>query len=279
MDTFKNRRPLEVTGIYTAFKTVYGVGKSFAGEMHNFWECVCIVSGTAGISADERVYTLRPGEAIFHKPMEFHRIWTQGNTPLEFFVVTFDVFGAMAQKLEDSIFKIDGGAEPAFNRLRECYEVNTSAEVWKDSCAWDWFKDSVKMQIFCNALETFLLEMCGKKPANESFERTEQAKLFRSLVKTMQSNLSANLTVKQLAAVAHTSETSVKRTFVKYCGISPHKYFLNLKLKEAYRLLEQNYRICEISEKLGFDNPNYFAVVFRRMTGYSPQNYKKKFLR
>lgn len=279
MNKFLNHRPLEITGVYTVFDTAYEAGRYFPGEMHNFWECVCVLDGTAGVSADDRVYTLGAGEMIFHKPMEFHRIWTQGQETLKFFVVTFDVSGAPSQKLEDSTFKIDGDAKSAFEWLVETYREYTRDEEPNDACVRKWFENGVKMQIFCNALETFLLEICAEKPTNESFERTEQAKLFRHLVKTMQNHIQGSLTIKQLAAEAHTSETGVKRTFMKYCGISPHAYFLNLKLKEAYRLLEKGYRIGEISEKLGFDNPNYFAVVFKRMTGYSPQNYKKKFLR
>lgn len=70
---------------------------------------------------------------IFHKPMEFHRIWTQGQETLKFFVVTFDVSGAMSQKLEDSTFKIDGDAKSAFEWLVETYREYTRDEEPNDA--------------------------------------------------------------------------------------------------------------------------------------------------
>ncbi|MNL85910.1 DNA-binding transcriptional regulator AraC [compost metagenome] len=35
-------------------------------------------------------------------------------------------------------------------------------------------------------------------------------------------------------------------------------------------------KISELAEKMGFgDNPQYFSKAFKKMTGYSPSEYKK----
>ena len=53
-------------------------------------------------------------------------------------------------------------------------------------------------------------------------------------------------------------------------------YFISLKIKEAKRLLrETDLTVTQISASLAFDNPNYFSKTFKRVSGYTPLQYKK----
>ncbi|HEY8805362.1 MAG TPA: helix-turn-helix domain-containing protein [Clostridium sp.] len=38
-----------------------------------------------------------------------------------------------------------------------------------------------------------------------------------------------------------------------------------------------NYKIYEVSDKLGFQNATYFTMLFKKLTGLSPSDYKKSF--
>lgn len=71
-------RLVSVKSLVSAFDMVRDADFAFDGEMHDFWEMVYIASGKAGITADERVFTLNAGQLVFHKPMEFHRICSVG---------------------------------------------------------------------------------------------------------------------------------------------------------------------------------------------------------
>ena len=49
-----------------------------------------------------------------------------------------------------------------------------------------------------------------------------------------------------------------------------------LKIEEAKRLiLETNLDFLQISEMLGYSNPQYFNKVFRQYTGYTPGFFRK----
>lgn len=66
--------------------------------------------------------------------------------------------------------------------------------------------------------------------------------------------------------------------FKECIGLSPYAYYLNLRIKNAAGLLETtNYKIKEIAAMCGFEDPLYFAQVFRRIKGITPTQYRKNY--
>ena len=62
-------------------------------------------------------------------------------------------------------------------------------------------------------------------------------------------------------------------------GITAKESILSRLLLEAkYLLHNTELTIKEISNQLGFDDPNYFAVVFKRLENISPQEYRASFI-
>ena len=54
------------------------------------------------------------------------------------------------------------------------------------------------------------------------------------------------------------------------------QYFIRLKIEKAKKLLRENeISVTQISETLAFDTPNYFSKTFKKITGYTPLQYKK----
>jgi len=102
------------------------------------------------------------------------------------------------------------------------------------------------------------------------------AVVFKNAINYMNNNLNNQLTVSDIALFSNVSEASLKRIFMKYTGISIHKYYIKLKIKVAMELLENGESIKTVSEKVGFDNQSYFSKVFRKENGMSPSNYRKQ---
>ena len=52
-------------------------------------------------------------------------------------------------------------------------------------------------------------------------------------------------------------------------------YFIKKKIEYAKRLIRENkYNFTEISDRLSFDNPQYFSRVFKRVTGITPTAFR-----
>ena len=78
-----------------------------------------------------------------------------------------------------------------------------------------------------------------------------------------------------LARMADMSPSSLRRLFKEHTGKSPGAFVKDLRMTTAARrLLVTDQRISAIAYELGFDDPNYFARIFKSVFGVSPQEYR-----
>ena len=86
-----------------------------------------------------------------------------------------------------------------------------------------------------------------------------------------------DVTVKELAASCHLSESRFSHLFKEIMGKSPMSYLLDLRLNKAKELLEDTeLSVLAISEALGFSNQFYFSRQFKKHTTLSPTEYRRK---
>ncbi|MGN4424871.1 bifunctional transcriptional activator/DNA repair enzyme AdaA [Bacillus cereus group sp. MYBK30-1] len=85
------------------------------------------------------------------------------------------------------------------------------------------------------------------------------------------------LTLDLLAEMCHGSPYHLQRTFKKIVGISPIEYIQQFRITKATEYLSHtNQSIMEISTAVGIENPEYFATLFKKKTGFTPTEYRKK---
>jgi transcriptional regulator GlxA family with amidase domain len=65
--------------------------------------------------------------------------------------------------------------------------------------------------------------------------------------------------------------------FKQKVGMTPHKYLLNIRIEKAKELLNTNhYSVAETAVFCGFESITHFSAAFKKSTGYSPFEYKKR---
>lgn len=65
--------------------------------------------------------------------------------------------------------------------------------------------------------------------------------------------------------------------FKEFTGQNFVDYLKMVRIEEARKLLkESDYKVFEISEKVGYKNPKQFARVFRELEGISPKEYRER---
>ncbi len=68
-----------------------------------------------------------------------------------------------------------------------------------------------------------------------------------------------------------------KTRFKQEIKISPREYINLEKIKVAEKMLkDSNYTITDIALSLSFSTSNYFAVLFKQVTGFTPTEYRIK---
>ena len=94
----------------------------------------------------------------------------------------------------------------------------------------------------------------------------------------LQENLGAAHSLAGLAQAATMSERSFLRRFKKATGLSPVAYIQCLRVEAARCRLELTKVSFErLSWDLGYKDPAPFRSVFKRITGLSPSDYRRKF--
>lgn len=92
----------------------------------------------------------------------------------------------------------------------------------------------------------------------------------------MELHICDNISMSELAAQIHLNTYYFSRCFKKHTGISPHQYYLNLRIQYAKYLLITSFEpVSTIAEKCGFDNTSNFIRTFKRETSTTPSNFRK----
>lgn len=91
----------------------------------------------------------------------------------------------------------------------------------------------------------------------------------------IENHFKENLTLDDLAAVAHISKYYLSHAFSREYGTSPMNYLLSCRVQESmYLLSETSLSLSQIASMLGFSSPSYFSQSFRRIQGISPLVYR-----
>ncbi|WP_223588791.1 response regulator [Neobacillus bataviensis] len=88
----------------------------------------------------------------------------------------------------------------------------------------------------------------------------------------------SSLTLQKVAEIIHVSTPYLSNLFKLEKGFNFGDYLLELRMKKAMELLGGgNIKTYEVCEKVGYSNPQYFGICFKKYTSFTPAEFKKKF--
>ena len=83
--------------------------------------------------------------------------------------------------------------------------------------------------------------------------------------------------VRDLTRLAHMSVNHLLRVFKEATGLSPIQYLIRFRIGKARELLDTtDGTVTEIAYRTGFSDGNYFARQFRKATGFTPREYRRR---
>ena len=106
---------------------------------------------------------------------------------------------------------------------------------------------------------------------------SEEESLVAQLLKALEQNLgNSEYSVDQLARDVALGRTNLYKRMQTMLGITPNDFIRSVRLKRAAILLsDTELPIVEISERVGFNTPQYFSTQFKKMFGVTPSEYRK----
>ena len=91
-------------------------------------------------------------------------------------------------------------------------------------------------------------------------------------------NYQNNITLDQAASLASLCNSAFCRYFKKRTNKTFYNFLIEIRLAYACKLLtEEDHSVANICYYCGFANVSHFIHQFRKYTGYTPLNYRKKY--
>jgi len=85
------------------------------------------------------------------------------------------------------------------------------------------------------------------------------------------------MTLTDMAKYLSVSPEHLSRTFKKETGFGFNEYVNLVRLQKAYVMLkhENGKSVSEVAYSCGFNDSNYFSVIFKKMYGEKPSDVRK----
>ena len=100
---------------------------------------------------------------------------------------------------------------------------------------------------------------------------------IKRIVKYVEKNYYKDLKLENLADIFNYNSAYLGKIFKSYTGESFNTYLDKVRIEEAKKLLiEENLKVYEVCDNIGYKNIDYFHSKFKKYVGISPLNYKKQ---
>ena len=256
------------------------------GESHDFWEFVYADKESVICYAEKEKIILEKGEILFHKPKEFHALAANGRKSPNVFIVSFVCRSDAMKFFENKKITLPKGS------VKFIYNILNEGRKTFDIAFSD--PDLKKLQllpapslggeqIIKNYIEIFLISLLRSQTesngVNSIFitEKDYAVKQIADIVSFLERSVYSSLTIEDILKNTHYGRAYLMRIFKRETGYSIMEYFVNLKIEKAKELLRDNQlSVREISDKLSFNEPNYFTKTFKRITGAPPTAYRRR---
>lgn len=142
------------------------------------------------------------------------------------------------------------------------------------------FSHEVGYQARINHLLDELLILLARRVTKISNPGRDFPTTFMKLEEELRKNLSHQWTVEEMATMVGLGSTLFNEKVKSYSGFSPINYLINIRISEAIKLLKKpGISLTDIAFDTGFYSSQHFSSTFKKLTGYSPSQFRKNNLR
>jgi AraC-like DNA-binding protein len=110
----------------------------------------------------------------------------------------------------------------------------------------------------------------------ENFSIDHQVKQVIHARQFMDSRFADDIKLNDIAGAGWSSKFHFIRLFKKYYGRTPNQYLVEKRVAQAKKFLRSGHGVGEACIRVGFNSSTTFAGLFKKITGLSPANFKKK---
>lgn len=263
--------------------TIIYVGKladnphwSFPTHKHDdLHEIIYVTEGKGLFTIDGTKHWAQKGDMLIYNKGTLHEEKSNPEFPLSTFYCGFR-FAEGTQTLEDWV--IPPSNNPIIRANRYSDELHSLMQTLFNEFS---IREHGYESISGHVLKAILLIIDRQSRQQlPSGEIVESNTLAESIKDYLDTNYRQNIKLKELADQFHIDFYYLIHMYKNHFGTSPYHYLIQRRMGEATRLLvSTNKKIWEIAKLVGYDNPNYFTILFTKTVGESPRSFRKRIKR
>ncbi|WP_413408952.1 AraC family transcriptional regulator [Paenibacillus amylolyticus] len=260
--------------------TIIYVGKladnphwSFPTHKHDdLHEIIYVTEGKGVFTIDGTKHWAQKGDMLIYNKGTLHEEKSNAEFPLSTFYCGFR-FAEGTQSLEDWV--IPPSNNPIIRANRYSDELHSLMQTLFNEFS---IREHGYESISGHVLKAILLIIDRQSRQQlPSGEIVGSNTLAESIKDYLDTNYRQNIKLKELADQFHIDFYYLIHMYKNHYGTSPYHYLIQRRMGEATRLLvSTNKKVWEIAKLVGYDNPNYFTILFTKTVGESPRSFRKK---
>ncbi len=237
------------------------------------YELYYLQSGTVTYLVDHKFYFMNPGDLIMIPPHISHGTDSENCLHNERLLLSFDTGyfeDDVKQHLDDlcqtTLISIPKKKLP---KIEELYD-KIGHEYEKDSPY-----SKYLMKLYISELILYLHQY--KYAPSESPKHMNT--VIQEVTKYIFEHYAEDLSLDVLSKEFNFSDCYLSRKFKSETGVSINQYINSVRISRARDLLKQPFSsITQVATLCGYNDSNYFAEVFKKMTGITPLKFSKEFV-
>lgn len=262
--------------------SVSSEGLVASGHHKQSIEMIEITSGTAEVRIGTELVTASAGDFLYVPPTLVYRITAvDGEASIRSLVFNLSIIEANMENFDAEIFymfyvqsrnkiSVFRKGHPVYDTLAKCMSEAHDEYVSKEVC----YKLPIRANIYL--MMTALLRYYGG--SRDELDRViyHNVMRLRPVVEYIGEHYGEKIYIDTLAEMITVSADYFTKMFKESIGKTPIDYINGIRVNHALALLsETDISVNDISDMLGFSNPNYFHKIFKQYIDTSPLAYRK----
>jgi len=230
---------------------------------HDAYVMEYTMEGEGVLEVDGQHYTIGAGDTYFLYKGKGHKYYCKSEKWIKLWVV---ISGRVTEALFQGYLKEQPNVLYGFDILRNMQ--NILSLVKNRDLSYEEMVDQIMVIVhkILIAAKRYTTRETG------NFYRLQEA-----VKDYIDDNLDKPLKLEKLAEMFHYSKNHIINLFRDRYGVTPYVYYERQKILAGRELLRNtSLTVSDISEKLGFETPQYFSKCFKKYCGVSPLKFRRE---
>ena len=244
--------------------------KMLGVHVHTKHELYYLAKGATKYLIDDEIYPVESGNIVFIPKGHYHMTDNGEYKNIERYLLSFDdnLFDSDTRVILDELSEHRLINIPV-NRIEE---IEGLFEKFKHYTAMDGELGDAVRKVHTLSILSFI---CRHK-REFTPEVSETDRIAHQVSEYISANYCEELSLSILSRKFSISESHLSRKFKEVVGIGLNEYITFVRIINAERLLrEGKHSITEVATECGFNDPNYFSTVFKKIKGVTPLKFAK----